>query len=358
MAVDNVDLNKYQDTISRAVSRTRQVQGPSKLDMGGWNPIFSPSAGPKVQVGIPGLGGIGTKMVPANPGAEIAARRNKASMASAAAKDYETKYKSTQAEANRAADALAMRGAASVEKIQSLRAARENFMGPEAKKDYLKRYEEATKLAGTYVDSANVRLSHFMGTMDNLLSEQEGRLELARVQDIESAVYVLEGNLDQEWREYMANPDTKSGIDYETQLDFHRAKRRQQHSAIRSSISPAYAKLEQDFRQAHMAATQQGYTDLSMHISFREQQHIEAKQAEAAAGAKYKLDVMNLDMLVADSIGKEYEDTMNWILQSPVSSVDTLPMMLAISEYSQGQDNEARAAAMSDLNYKVGAKNA
>lgn len=258
----------------------------------------------------------------------------------AAIGSYEAQARAKQQEADKAAQALTMQGATTEASMRRLAELSQEAYG--RRERATETWGAAGEKAGEYVQSANLRTRQALDRLDEINAGiLEGR-DFAKAHAMNAAVQGVIGSMS----ELEDQTIQKYGVDSKEYQQFQ-AKKAQTLSTAQSQIETSYRQLAEQQSLTYMNASNELQWKEDMYASFQEQQHVETLRYLAQANDTYDMQMSQFQLTVEQMRSAGMENMANWIVQTPVFSMDIMPLITFASDLLAARRAEARAAQLS-----------
>jgi len=257
----------------------------------------------------------------------------------AAVTGFQQQEKEQQKRAERAASALEMVGASTVEGIRRLENIQTQIKS-QAQKTTESWSAAATK-ADEYVQAARSRVGEVLSKLDQINDEFSKERSFAKSHAMLASVQAVRGSMAQEEREIIKT----YGADSAEAQQFKAAKATTL-ATVQSNIHNSYQQLAEQQNNTYLAAVSDAYTKSNMYLGFQEQQHAELLRYSEESKSNYSLQAAQLDVSIEQLKGSAMENIANWLIETPTFSMDMLPLVTMLSDLKTTQETEARAAAL------------
>lgn len=254
----------------------------------------------------------------------------------AAIESYKTQAGAKKQEAEKAAQALTMQGAATEASMRRLQELQVEAYGRREKAT--ETWGVAAKKAGEYVQSADLRTRQALDRLDEInASISEGR-DFAKAHAMNAAVQGVIGSMS----ELEDQTVQKYGVDSKEYQQFQ-AKKAQTLSTTQSQVETSYRQLAEQQSLTYMNASNELQWKEDMYSSFQEQQHVETLRYLAQANDAYDMQLSQFGLAIEQMRSAGMENMANWIVQTPVFSMDIMPLVTYASDLMAARRAEGAA---------------
>jgi len=254
----------------------------------------------------------------------------------AAIKGFGTQAAAKKQEAAKAAQALALKGAGTEATMRRLAELQTEAMGRRQKAS--EAWGAAAEKAGEYVQSAELRTRQALNRLDSINAEISQGRDFAKAHAMNAAVQGVIGSMS----EYEDQVVQKYGVDSKEYQQFQ-AKKAQTLSTTQSQIETSYRQLAEQQSLTYMNASNELQWKEDMYKSFQEQQHVETLRYLSQANDAYDMQLSQFNLAIEQMRGTEMENIANWIVQTPVFSMDVMPLVTFASDLVASRNAEIRA---------------
>jgi hypothetical protein len=238
---------------------------------------------------------------------------------------FETQRQTTQEQADRAGTALEMQGANTVNTLQGLDRL-QGAMG-ERVQSALDTWNASVEKADEYVQSARTRAGQMVAKLDEINKQIGIDRDFAKAHDMQAAVQATLGAMKGEER----NIAQMYGVGSKEYASF-RASRINTMAQIQSQVQSNYAKLREEQQISYMGAVGEAMTQGNMFIGYNEQNHIQTMQLAAQNSSAYLMQQSEFELGIEQLRSSNMENLANWLVETPVFSLDTGPVVATIAE--------------------------
>lgn len=243
----------------------------------------------------------------------------------AAIQSFRGQFDVKKKEAGKAATALEMQGAATVSHLERLdELQREAYARRERTADI---WASVAEKADEYVKAAQSRTQQALDRLDKINSEiSEGR-DFAKAHAMQAAVQGVIGSLKQQEDQVVQRYGLES-----KEYQMFQMKKAQTLSTAQSQIESSHQQMAEQQGVAYMNASTELQWKEDMYSSFQEQQHVETLRYMAQANDAYDLQLSQFNLTVEQMRSAGMENMANWIVQTPVFSMDIQPLATLVAQ--------------------------
>jgi hypothetical protein len=336
LTTSGLDLDKIKQAVSTTAQKTSQVTGPQQLSIPAQEPIGSSrwtrynnrgvAQESVIQEDMPSsYGGWRRSPLSAQEVATQASKQSAAIRTSAAKQSFESQKEAVTQQAAKSAEALNIMGEATTKYLTQLEEVKEQANAAvTSSKDAWARAEAK---ADEYVQSSRARVGEVLTKLDEINSQIGDRRDFAKAHDMQVAVQSTLGQMNSEGRAI----GERYGIDSAEYQQFQQSKRATL-GTIQSNIHANYQKIRESQDISYMNATNEAMWKHNMYTSYQEQQHVETLRYMAQAEDQYNLQLSNFNTTIEQLKMSGLENLANWMVSTPVYSVDVLPLMNYIAD--------------------------
>lgn len=241
-------------------------------------------------------------------------------------KQAETKQK----EAEKAASALEMQGGATIDYLQRLDKIRE---GVTARAGAARAaWAEAPEKADEYVQAARGRVGDVLAKLDEINAQIGKDRDFSKAHAMQASVQATLGSMKAEERNIVET----YGADSKEYEQFQMSKMTTL-GAVQSNIHASFQQLQEKQGQNYLNVVTEAYTKSNMYLGFQEQQHVDMLKYKTDAQNAYDLQVSQFEIGVEQLRMSGMENLANWMVETPVFSMDATPLMTLLSDMAQTQ---------------------
>lgn len=327
-----LDLEKIRQAVGSTAEQTAQVGGAQALQVPSAKEMkidpfrYKWRSGEHMGEVAPGPGrGISTI---AKSAAEIAleASQKAAGIRTAAAKQsFETQKAAAEKQAVKSAEALRIMGDATTAYIGQLDAIKSQ--ASVAVQSSKEAWERAQEKADEYVQASRARVGEVLGKLDEINKQIGEKRDFAKSHDMQVAVQSTLNQMNSEGKAITE----RYGVGSAEHTQFQQSKRATL-ATVQSSIHANYQQIREQQNLAYMNVTNEALWKHNMYTSYQEQQHVETLRYMAQAEDQFSLQLSNLNTTVEQLKMSGAENLANWMVSTPVYSVDVLPLMNFIAD--------------------------
>ncbi len=239
-------------------------------------------------------------------------------------------------EAEKAASALEMQGGATIDYLQRL----DEIRGGVTAKAKVAReaWGEAPEKADEYVQAAKSRVGEVLTKLDEIHSELGKERDFSKAHAMQASVQATIGSMKAEERNIVEVYGSESKEFEQFQMSKMNAL-----GVVQSNVHAAYQQLQEKQGQNYLNVVSEAYTKSNMYLGFQEQQHVDMLKYKADAQNSYDLQVAQFEIGVEQLKSAGMENLANWMVETPVFSMDATPLMTLLSDLVQTQQAEQRA---------------
>lgn len=239
-------------------------------------------------------------------------------------------------------EALQTKAAGSQSYIEGLRSMAP--MAVQGAQESIAAWNKYTNNADQYLRDSASRMSQVTADIKGTIEQYAKTNDAALANSIQSSSYT--------WLQ--TNKGTERGImerygaasaEYR---DYQDAKR----ASIGAMVSDLTAKswdLTQQIRNTGLGALAGAEVQLATDVNLAQKNALDAYQAAAAAGDQYRLDTSAFLLNLSAAENTEWGELANWIGASPVTAVDSTPMLSLLNELAASAREEERTAVQDKL---------
>jgi len=330
---DPINYEALNKAIQEAATRTRNVVGPMSLPK-----VVVPSApqrygfspgGINPLTGQPEITWSSSGGFHAAPPLDMTAQET----AEKAAKlqieglrtGYATQAKAKKQEAEKAATSLEMMGAQTQASMQYYAKLQEQAGQRVTESAAL--WKGVTEKADEYVQSSKDRLADTLGRLDVINTKMWTDMDFSKAHDMQIAVQSSLGTIGAEDR----NIAERYGVESPEYASFQNSKK-MTLATMQSNLHSTYAKLGEQRWETYLQATNEALYRGNMFINYAEQQHVQTLQLATQSSDTYNMQNAQFQVSVEQLRMAGLENLANWLVQTPVFSMDVVPTITAIAD--------------------------
>ncbi len=238
--------------------------------------------------------------------------------------------------AEKAATALEMQGAGTVDYLQNLEGIRSGVTTRAvAARDA---WGAPIEKADEYVSAARQRVSDVLEKLDDINSQIGQDRDFSKAHAMQSTVQATLGSMKAEERNIVETYGTES-------KEFEQFQQSKQVAlgTIQSNIHASYQQLQEKQGQTYLNVVTEAYTKSNMYLGFQEQQHVDMLRYKADAQNAYDLKVSEFEIGVEQLKMSGMENMANWMIETPTFSMDATPLMILLADMAKAQAADDRA---------------
>ncbi|KKM86775.1 hypothetical protein LCGC14_1275630 [marine sediment metagenome] len=327
-----LNLEKIKQAVSTQAQQTAQVVGPQTLNIPsaesmkiqpfGWRNIYTgETSGREREVGA----GWYNYRKPASELAIETSQKAAGIRIEGAKQSFATQTEAMQKQATKSAEALSIMGESTTEYIRQLDEVKNQATA--AVTSSSDAWNAATEKADEYVQSARARVGDALTKLDELNQQIGERRDFAKAHDMQVAVQSVLGQMNSEGRGIAE----RYGVDSAEYQQFQQSKRATL-ATVQSNIHANYQKIQEQQNLTYMSATNESLWKHNMYTSYQEQQHVDTLRYMAQAEDQYSLQLSNFNTTIEQLKMSGLENLANWMVSTPVYSVDTLDLMNYVAD--------------------------
>jgi hypothetical protein len=234
--------------------------------------------------------------------------------------EYGTQKEVKQQQADKAAEALQLRGQGFADYMRNIFAVQQQTRtdvekGKEA-------YGEASAQAEQYVKESVARKEQILSTVSDLADEMLQTHDFEKAHAMQASVQAALGQYSQRERE-IAREFGRDSAEFEA-LQVEKATNMGQ---MQSSIHASYREVEDQLRSTILNTTAEAALKSDMYINFQEQMHVETLKAMAQMDAQYSLQLGNFEIGLEQMRMAGLDEMANWFTSTPAYAMDTQSIM-------------------------------
>ncbi len=318
-STDTFDSNKYLQAINTSSGSTPKTSFNYDAFLGDINKAATSTA----QVNIPDPAGIYKIAKKTFQPKYTPAGQQQRGMAGSLMADYQTKAQAMKDQAAKAATALEMKGAATVQSMTALEALQaQSAANRQSSADA---WVQAAGKAEEYVADTRARSVQALGDMDRIFSEMNQGRDFAKAHSVQAGVQATIGAMDAELRQIRQG--AKSPEDLAKQEMQFNQKKRTALGNMQSQIEVGYQQIAEEANKNYFNARADTATKMAMYSGFQEQQHVETLMGMAKSGDAYALADAQFQLTVEQLKMAGMDDMAGWIVSTPQFSVELAPLM-------------------------------
>jgi len=331
---DPFNYEAFRERIAQLASSTREVRGPETLPM----PDIRPPAGggsapprPTIAYGSQGneLASAvarweaeygGERISEGERAAQMEGYQDQLARAAAAGTQYATDRGALGAQGEQSATALELMGASTETYMRNLGA-----LGQEARTNQARSAEiwgEAAGQVDEYVQASRARMGEVFAELDEVWDEWNTDRDFARSHAMQAAVQTSLGQMRAEER----NIAQTYGAGSPEAMQFRESGRRTL-GAVFSQIETGIQQMREESYRTYFTVKNEAMWKQNMYTSYQEQQHVETLRYLAQASDQYALQTSQTLIGLEQMQMAGMENVANWIQQTPVYSMDILPLI-------------------------------
>jgi len=248
----------------------------------------------------------------------------------AAGAGIESQIPVVQGRAEKAAEALKIKGATTQASMQRL--AQLQQQTTERTQNYADAWNEAVKKAGEYVENARERTTSLLGKIQELGNDIINDLDFEKAHAFQASVQGLKGSMEEERRAIAR----KYGTDSKELAQFDQ-KRKSTIGGIFSQVTSAFGAAVREAGTSVMNAFADAGQRMHMYTNFAEQTHVETLKAKAQLNAAYDLQTSQFQLGVEQLRMSGMDDLANWLVETPEFSIDMAPLLNLMADLQELQ---------------------
>lgn len=261
--------------------------------------------------------------------------------------DYELAKKTTQEQADKAATGLEIEGANTINYLQSLGGIQDKINAQVSSASDM--WNKSIVTADKYIQDAKGRADSMLKQLDVLNNKVTQDMDFAKAHEMQAAVQGTLGSL----RDTERSIAQQYGIDSKEYASVA-AGRLSTIATIHSNINASYDKIKAEQGQTYLNAATNLMGASSTAVGYAELNSINTLNLAAENSAAYAMQSSQMEVAIEGLKAGGLENIANWIIQTPVFSVNAAPYISALWSIRKDQKSMELAQQMADQSKPMG----